>query len=197
MNHGSDRPFLETRAANFPALMYCVSFLELLSCLYAGSMRGNDANSAPCKVKRYAESFMGYTEETVQELALLFAMFRNKVAHATQPQGVFDPPTEWVPKQWRNETEWKRVTWTVSPGLRPVAITLGREDGTVDAPPWPLKYEYRCTVSLPLLAHQIIASALGENGYLQSLPGDSDARGNFADCMGDLFPPGADWMPPS
>lgn len=182
------------RHAYYPALMSCVSLMELLIALYDGDLNGKGFK----RIENYANTFMGHMPDVVPKLALLWEMFRHKVAHVTQPYGVFSPDESKYAGKLIKAKGWTRVTWTVSEKPHYEAVAVVQEKGTlVERPPWSLKYEYRCTIGLPRLAREIVASAVGENGYLRSLPGNPTAQAKFADCMGKFFPPGDDSKPPS
>lgn len=185
VNHSNGR-VIETRCANMPALMNCISLLELLSCLHAGELKGGSLR----KIRLYAQDFLAdkpaYTGDA---LDILYEGFRHKIAHATQPYGSFDTHSVEAKKHALKERPRRFVTWRVWAKTGLPAITM--DEMLADpAPrsPWPIPCTHRCTVGLPTLAEDIVASAIGENGYLKSLHRNAKARAHFAACMREFFP---------
>ncbi|HYM17209.1 MAG TPA: hypothetical protein VEU06_01490, partial [Micropepsaceae bacterium] len=92
------------RHAYFPGLIACITFLDQLSGLYSGKLEGhNDA-----ELTNYATKFLG-TKYPPDLIALLYHMFRHKLAHLGHPYAVFDTAT----RPGKLPGPRRRITWTV------------------------------------------------------------------------------------
>lgn len=173
------------RHAYMPALLTCTSLLDLLACLYAGGLRPKGQKH----ILKYAQDFMDQRAYPRVSIALLWQMFRHKVAHATQPYGVYDShsgdkknnPLRGQRRMW--------VTWKICASNRSRPIEVIERHGILEErPPWPTPYTHRCTISLYRLKVDVPASVLKHTGYLACLKADSKARAHFRDCMQTIFP---------
>ena len=72
--------------AEFPALITCIGFAELLSGLYAGNLESNGLNN----LQKYAARSMDTTKYDPLRLQILYFVFRHKLAHLSFPHFVFD-----------------------------------------------------------------------------------------------------------
>jgi len=174
------------RHAYMPALITCVSLLELLSGLHAGKLKDVRLSG----IIDYTKKFMDANVYSSDRLAVLYEGFRHKIAHVTQPYGVFDTYT--VKKSnhpLRNKPQ-RLITWQVNATDRHPPIDIIPVNGTLTkSPPWPVTYSHRCIVSIYRLKVDIPRSALGAGGYLENLKVDSKAQENFHKCMLKSFPP--------
>ena len=170
--------------AYFPALMTCITFLDLLSGLYAGKLRGQGLS----ELVVYARTFMNTNHYDNLRLAILYECFRHKIAHLSHPYVVLDTTTsKKIPKPLR------RVTWTVCATNRSVPIELVSYPSarTVQRTrtPWPVKFDTRAKISIHRLKVDAIKSIYGPSGYLAKLKTDRSTRERFARCMSLWFPP--------
>jgi hypothetical protein len=167
--------------AYFPALISCISFADLLSGLYAGSLDKQGLN----ELKNYAGKFMG-ADYTPDRLDVLYECFRHKVAHLAQPYVVFDTQTK--PKTFKGQSR-RLITWTVrASGPRPpIQIVPQRPAKQIlgQVTPWLVQYDHRALVSVRGLASDVEKSA---EKYIRCLEADPAARGNFKRCMVSCFP---------
>jgi hypothetical protein len=166
--------------AYFPALIICIAFVDLMSGLYAGKLKGQRVEP----IRRYAAKFMKaeYTSDQ-RRLDILYKFLRNKVAHLAYPNPVFAMVTKpGQPKQ--------RVTWTLNASKHRPAIKV------IDYPapkfllkktvkPWPVSYDCRIEVSVRNFHSDIVSSI---SKYLRHLQKDPNAREHFARCMLEYFP---------
>ena len=177
MTANSDR-----QHAYFPALITCISFLDLLSGLYAGKIDGHGAH----ELKHYIKRFMN--APNYAHMDLLYQMFRHKIAHIAYPYPVFDTTTK--PKIFGGQKQ-RRVTWMVCARRRdPRPIQL-IDYASAQAPiktkvPWPVPYDSRIIVSIRRLKNDITKSI---REYLHCLKSEPIRRMNFAKCMKVYFPP--------
>jgi hypothetical protein len=70
-----------TEHAEFPALITCMGFADLLSGLYAGNIEGHDLK----ELKSYAARFMDAKHYDPHLLDILYLAFRHKIAHLASP----------------------------------------------------------------------------------------------------------------
>lgn len=172
--------------AEFPALITCIGFAELLSSLYAGNLNGDGLD----KLKKYADRFMDTTKYDELSLEILYLVFRHKLAHLSFPQFVFD--TRKATRKEFKSRKHRRITWTVDHNERPNPIELDDcptkflEKAVV---PWRMSYDCRAIISVPTFQIDIVKSIYGPAGYLQWLQTDLKAREHFAKCMKIIFPP--------
>jgi hypothetical protein len=172
------------RHAYMPGLMTCVSLLELLSGLYAGKLKKIGLDG----IINYTKKFMDSNAYSSDRLAVLYEAFRNKIAHITQPYGVFDTHSVRENHILKNMPE-RRITWKVNAANRYPPIDIISENGKLTkSPPWPVSYSHRCIVSIHRLKVDIPKSALKSGGYLEHVSNDPDAQINFLKCMRDYFP---------
>lgn len=173
------------RHAYMPALITCVSLLELLSGLHAGKLW-------PIGLKgiiEYTKKFMDANVYSTDRLAVLYEGFRHKIAHVTQPYGVFDTDTIANDKQQFLIKGRRLITWRVNATNRYPPIDIVLENGTLTKrSPWPVTYSHRCIVSIYRLKVDIPKSALATGGYLENLKMDIKAQQNFESCMIKFFP---------
>jgi hypothetical protein len=83
-------PNADEQEAYFPALMICIAFADLMSGLYAGTIRDHGLK----ELRRYARKFMQaeYTSDR-RRLDFLYEGLRHKIAHLAYPYPVFDKVT--------------------------------------------------------------------------------------------------------
>lgn len=170
--------------AYFPALMTCITFLDLLSGLYAGKLRGQGLD----ELVDYARTFMNTNHYDELRLAILYECFRHKIAHLSHPYVVLDTTTSRkIPKPGM------RVTWTVCANDRSVPIELVSYPSARilqrTRTPWPVKFDSRVTISIHRLKVDAIKSIYRPSGYFANLKTDRSARERFARCMSFWFPP--------
>jgi hypothetical protein len=171
--------------AEFPALITCIGFLDLLSGLYAGKIEGHGLGD----LKRYAARFMDVANYDPLRLEILYLAFRHKIAHLSFPYVVFDTATK--RKEYTGQKQ-RRVTWTVYPSKRTIPIEL--DDLTTpkyltkSVTPWDMSYDCRALISVRKIQIDIIRSIYGPKGYLGYIQSDLIGRESFAKCMKVLFP---------
>jgi hypothetical protein len=170
--------------AEFPALITCIGFAELLSSLYAGNLESNGL----ANLKNYAVRFMDTTKYDPVRLEILYFLFRHKLAHLSFPHSVFDTASR---SQLRHQKH-RRITWSVYSGKRRLPIEL--DDHAVKhlkkaLRPWPISYDCRALISVRSLQTDIVKSIYGPSGYLACLKAELIAREHFAKCMRAMFPP--------
>jgi hypothetical protein len=171
------------RHAYMPALMTCISLLELLSGLYVGKLKHIELS----RIIEYSKKFMDTNVYTTDRLSVLYEAFRHKIAHVTQPYGVFDTYSVGKKHQLRSYPQ-RRITWKVNATDRQPPIDIIPEKGTLTKqPPWPVSYSHRCIVSVYRLKVDIPKSALSVGGYLENLATDIKIQENFSKCMLEYF----------
>lgn len=175
----------EGHRAEFPALITCIGFVELLSSLYAENLRGNGLT----KLKDYAEQFMDKANYDQLRLKILYLVFRHKLAHLSFPHFVFDTASN---DEFRSERH-RRITWTVDNNEWPIPIELIEypTDRFLErsVTPWRMSYDCRAIISVPKFQIDIVNSVYAPTGYLQHLQTNSPAQERFAKCIEEIFPP--------
>jgi hypothetical protein len=166
--------------AYFPALIICIAFADLLSGLYAGTLKRQSLQ----QLRRYAAKFMKpeYTSDP-RRLDILYKFLRNKIAHLAYPNPVFAMVTKpFQPKQ--------RVTWTLNaskhrPTIKVIDYPAPKSLSERTVKPWPVSYDCRIKVSVRNFHSDIVSSI---SKYLRHLQSGRDAKERFARCMLDYFP---------
>jgi hypothetical protein len=170
--------------AYFPALMICIAFADLMSGLYAGTLRTRGSK----ELKRYARKFMKdeYTSDR-RRLDLLYEGLRHKIAHLAYPYPVFDTVTA-RSKTFKGQRR-RRVTWDVHASKPGLAIEVddskaGYLPKVSYNPPWDVSYNCLITVSVLSFKTDIVSSI---SEYLRNLQSSRNAREHFAKCMFDDY----------
>jgi hypothetical protein len=117
------RPDEKGRHAYMPGLMTCISLLELLSGLFIGKLNGIRLNG----ILRYTNQFMDSSTYTDERISILYEMFRHKIAHITQPYGIFDTYSVRSKKHVLRKYPRRRITWQVNASNRHTAIVIYRQ----------------------------------------------------------------------
>jgi hypothetical protein len=153
--------------------MICIAFADLMSGLYAGTIRNHGLK----ELRQYAKKFMKaeYTSDR-RRLDILYEGLRQKIAHLAYPYPVFDTSTK--PK-------------TFKPGLPIKVDDLPKPEylsKTSYNPPWDVSFDCLITVSVLAFQTDIVSSI---SAYLRHLQSSRKAKENFAKCMFDeYFRPG-------
>jgi hypothetical protein len=166
------------RHAYFPALLNCISVLELLSGFYAGKLDKSNLD----EIKKYAHKFMDKKKYSHLNLEVLYVAFRHKLAHHAHPYYVLDTSKE------KRISKQMRLTWSVTAGWRSVPIEIRSEPNKFIkrfSPPWKVAYDHRVYISIPHLRNDILQSA---DGYMKKLQVSHQARTRFATCIVEFFP---------
>ena len=166
--------------AYFPALIICIAFADLLSGLYAGTLKGQRVEP----LRRYAKKFMKaeYTSDQ-RRLDILYKFLRNKIAHLAYPNPVF----EMVMKPFQSK---QRVTWKLNaskhrPAIKVIDYPAPKSLSKKSVKPWPVSYDCRIEISVRNFHIDIVSSI---SKYLRHLQEDHTAQNHFARCMIDYFP---------
>jgi hypothetical protein len=170
--------------AYFPALMICIAFADLISGLYAGTIRNHSLK----ELRQFAKKFMKaeYTSDR-RRLDILYEGLRQKIAHLAYPYPVFDTVTK--PKTFKGQRR-RRVTWDVhasKPGLAIEVVDLPKPKYLSKAPynpSWDVSYDCLITVSVLSFKTDIVSSI---SAYLRHLQSSRIAKERFAKCMFDDY----------
>ena len=169
INHCLKLPYAE-----FSAILYCFSIIDLLSALYCGQARsGNTAQNA----KTYMKQMMHYTED---QCILLQQVFRHKLVHLANPNYVYAPDNN------------KKITWHFRNDSPEKHLSL-------ESIPSPAYYKptskirqnvtHKFWISIKHFSDNIIQSVDNPNGFLFKLQADPTLRNNFDDAVFDIFSP--------
>jgi hypothetical protein len=91
--------------AYLPALMTCISFLDLLSGLHCGKLEYNGDTAFIA----FGAAFLDSAQYNPDELAVLYHGFRHKIAHLGHPYAVFDTAKRLHAFQGAR----RRISWTI------------------------------------------------------------------------------------
>jgi len=171
------------RHAYMPALITCISLLELFSGLYIGKLRFISLKG----IIKYAEKFMDSNDYSSDRLTVLYLMFRHKIAHLGRPYGIFDTDTvSHQNREYLREGPRRLISWRVNATDRHPPIEIIPENGTPsESPPWPVFFSHRCIVSIYRLKVDIVKSA---RSYLEHVRMDIKAQNKFCKCIEEFFP---------
>jgi len=169
--------------AYMPSLIASISMLELLSGLYSGRLRGIGLKG----ILGYTNKFMDPTVYTEDRIAVLYELFRHKIAHLSHPYAVFDSHSvnnnhilHSYKRRW--------ITWQINASDFKPGIDIRKQAGTLrEDPPWPVHFTHKCYVSLRRLSIDIRASAYGNSGYLAYLKTCPKAIDQFTKCMHKFY----------
>jgi hypothetical protein len=171
------------RHAYMPALMTCISLLELFSGLYIGNLRSIGLSG----IIKYAEKFMDSKVYSSDRLTVLYHMFRHKIAHLGRPYGIFDTDTVSAQnRKYLKKGPRRLISWRVNATNRLLPIEIIPENGAPkESPPWPVIFSHRCIVSIYRLKVDIVSSA---GSYLEYVKKDIKAQDKFCKCIKEFFP---------
>jgi hypothetical protein len=176
VNHCLHPPY-----APFPAILYCLSTIDLLGALLAGQASKRDpitrktVNTTGNSMK-YVRSFMGYTEDQTN---LIFEIFRHKLVHLAQPKAVLS-------------YKGKTICWQYEHDNTPLHLIL--QDLT---PPqdyiiktgWLVKIDQVFTLGISQFVQDIRDSVLRHGGYLDRLENVFILLINFRKAIEEAFSP--------
>ncbi len=176
--------------AYFPALMSCISFLDLMSGLHAGKLRGQGLPELISYVKTFVDPRQ--THYTSIRLAIVYEAFRHKLAHLGHPYVVYDTSTMPSTLRSRFNVPQMRLTWTVCKRRRrymPIEINPQINHLRKTLTPWKIGYDHRVFISIEHIKRDAIQSVTMSGGYLTNLRNNQTARDRFAKCMKEYYPP--------
>lgn len=160
--------------AAFPAILYCLSTVDLL-----GALLGGDAKSpsgVTDRAKAYARRFMHYS---VDQCDLLWGVFRHKIVHLAQPNPV---------KLFKTKrTSWGY--WHDDGGHHLKLVALDPPVRETRASGLSIEAEQRFEISIGHLVADIVDSVHGPGGYLHTLMTDTDLQGKFTKAVTEIHDP--------
>jgi len=171
--------------AYFPALITCISFMDFLSGLYAGTMRKHGFEH----FLSFATAFMDSSKYRNEDMEILYEGFRHKIAHLGHPYFVFDTDTS---TKLNGKRRRRLVTWTVYAARRAQPLEVVHYQ-TIQTPkksisPWPVYFDSRLCISVRSFATDIAQTLRGPRGFIERLQGDASLRAKFTECMRALYP---------
>lgn len=169
--------------AYMPGLMASVSLLELLSGLYVGKVKYIGLPG----ILEYAHTFLNRHEYTDDRVAVLYELFRHKIAHLSHPYGVFDSHDVAAacilrrhPRRW--------ITWQINASDTKPSIQILPISGILTKePPWPIQYSHKCKVSLRRLSIDISRSADATTGLLAHVKNSSSGMNQINQFMNGYY----------
>jgi hypothetical protein len=154
-----------SKAAVFPANLYCLSTIDLLGALYAGQAKKRDpATGKPVDTKKnsknYMKEFMNYTDE---QATLIIEIFRHKLVHLAQPNPVYIHNTRRI--RWvyhHSDPEKHLLLEDIPPGM-----------GLIIKTDWKIPVDRYFNISIHHLTQDIINSVKNHGGFLDKFETDS------------------------
>lgn len=174
--------------AYMPAVMGCASFIELFAGLFSGAINPVGINN----ILKFTNRFLDNSEFTDESICLLFAMFRNKIAHVSRPY-IFDSHNG-VGQNNPLKVKYpqRRFTWIITATFEKPAIQITPEAGKLNNqrhPSWKdASYSHICRINLKRLVRKLPEAVTGQRGYLVNLSKDPEARDYFRKCMDSFYP---------
>ncbi|HEX9320126.1 MAG TPA: hypothetical protein VF884_14425 [Nitrososphaeraceae archaeon] len=150
---------LSGKVAPFPAILYCVSTIDLLGALYAGQAKKGDPNSK--NSKKYMIEVMNYTDE---QATLISEIFRHKLVHLAQPHPVYvhnNKTLRWV--YHHSEPEMHLILEDIKPSGTELIL---KSD-------WKIHVDQYFHVSIYHIMIDIINSVENHGGFLDRFENDS------------------------
>ena len=165
--------------AFMPGLMTCLSFLDLLSGLYAGNVRSQGLEH----FLRFMNAFASAQRYQDYNLRILYVAFRHKLAHLGQPIFVLNTANDTRLKQ-----QSLRLTWRISSDAHepPLRLTKLRRSRLIrNQPiPWRMRVDHYMLISIRTLAGDAIDMS---RAYLERLEAEPDLWKGFQSCMREFY----------
>ena len=174
------------QVAAFPAVLTCMIYLELLTCLYTGNVKSPDP-------KKYTKQFMGYDPGMTD---LIYLLFRNNIAHFGLPSVIVTKREINIPTARLRIPKGKHVAWAVSLGTPDDHMTLNTFHGPEETipgrdTPWVTRVDYQVEIEIQKFLIDLTKSVFGPSGYLDALKAGKtgELRAHFKYVIKHLFPP--------
>lgn len=177
--------------APFPAIIFCLSTIDLLGALYTGEAapklvrRRRPAGKKPEIVQprttknsaRYMKRFMRYSPPSIR---LLQSIFRHKLVHLAQPKPVIEDKTCMI--------AWRYYHYNRSRHLQLIKFRNPRlVKGLI---PYRLHCNYGFKISISQLREDIIASVFAaSSSYFNLLRQDKRFQRNFRRAINEIYNP--------
>jgi hypothetical protein len=177
--------------APFPAIIFCLSTIDLLGALYAGEAapklvrRRKGAGRKLITVQpkttrnsaRYMKRFMGYSTESIR---LLQSIFRHKLVHLAQPKPAIEDKTRVIAWRYYHKNRTKHLKLSKFRNPR-------RVKGLT---PYSLHCNYGFKISISRLREDIRASVFATpTSYFNLLTHDKIRQRNFRRAINEIYNP--------
>jgi hypothetical protein len=167
---------LSGKIAPFPAILYCVSTIDLLGALYAGQAKKTDPTTRSSQ--KYMKEVMNYTDD---QATLISEIFRHKLVHLAQPNPVFihnNKTVRWV--YHHSESEMHLLLEDIKP---PGIEMIVKSD-------WKIHVDQYFHLSIYHLMQDIINSVENHGGFLDKFETDSVIiQSNVKKALEQIFDP--------
>ncbi|MPZ06523.1 MAG: hypothetical protein GEU26_08910 [Nitrososphaeraceae archaeon] len=167
VKHCLQRPF-----APMPAILWCVSCVDLLGALQAG--QASDKADTSRNSRKYMKLFMGYTPEQID---LILKVFRHKLVHLAQPGPL-------------SSYKGKTVAWQYVHEYTPDHLALQDcPDQVTVRPGWIVHVDQVFTLGITQFMQDIRNSVFRTGGYLQKLETNTDILKRCKDAIQEIYTP--------
>jgi hypothetical protein len=174
--HCLQQPF-----APMPAILYCLSTIDLLGALCTGKVLSRDPTTGKRinidttgYSKDYMRSFMGYTE---QQSDLIIEIFRHKLVHIAQPRPVYRYNNKIVAWQYVHENTPKHL---ILEDVISTQILYIKSD-------WHVTIDQIFTLGITQFMQGIRDSVIRHGGYLDRLETDVSLLNNFKKAIEETY----------
>jgi hypothetical protein len=148
---------LQPPYAPFPAILYCLSTIDLLGALNAGQAAKKDPNTNKnvdtANSKQYMRQYMGYTDDQVN---IIVDLFRHKLVHLAQPKPCISYNNKVVAWEYIHDYTTKHLILEEAP---PDLKIQNKSD-------WIIAVNQIFTIGIMQLKHDIQDSVYRHGGYL-------------------------------
>jgi hypothetical protein len=156
--------------AEFPAILYCFSIIDLLASLYCGQTKGDTA----CNARTYMKDMMHYTAD---QCTLLQQVFRHKLVQLGTPKLAYKLDDKIVTGHYRTDGPEKHLKLVAAPPKGYVQPTSKiRQDIT-----------HVFWIGIKQLSEDIIQSFQSPGGYYEKLKVDQTLKTNFDNAVCEMF----------
>lgn len=162
--------------APFPAILFCLSTVDLLGALAAGDATSGGGTTK--KAKAYMTQFMRYTDEQARTLQ---RMFRHKLVHLAEPKATI------------TDQNGRRIAWRYVHPVDPRHLAIEplnpAQRVTITAT-WHIPCDHVFTVSIEQLVADIESSLQRmPDGYLNQLAVDPALLASFERAIEQIYDP--------
>jgi hypothetical protein len=177
--HCLQQPF-----APFPAILYCISIIDLLGALCAGQVANKDPTTGKripidttTNSKNYMRNYMGYTE---QQSDLIIQIFRHKLVHLAQPRPTFSYKNKVVTWEYVHEHTSRHLLIQDLPSDTKYYIKTD----------WSIGIDQKFTIGIMQMMLDIRDSILRHGGYLDQLETNTNTvLDNFEKAIEETYEP--------
>ena len=171
---------LQPPYAPFPAILYCLSSIDLLGALNAGQAAKKDPITkenvnTTSNSRQYMQQYMGYIDDQAN---IIVDLFRHKLVHLAQPKPCILNNNKVVAWQYVHEYTPKHLILEDAPPESKIQI---KSD-------WSISVDQIFTIGIMQLKDDIQDSVYRHGGYLDSIESNtSNLQDKFEKAIGEIY----------